>query len=139
MKHSIKPQALESVINAEKQNIGADFTIKSRQTGTEYTYKISRKLFKNTWYTFVYVEQGYQNYRFLGSYFLGRIYNKKNVIDTPSAIAIAWVLSKVQEQKFALLNEKIDLMHVGSCLRCGKTLTDSQSIEIGLGPVCRNL
>lgn len=139
MKHTIHPKALESVIKAEKQNNGADFTVKSKETGKEFTYKISRKQFKNNWYTFIYVEQEYQVYRFLGSYFAGHIYMKKELNKSISAIAIAWVLSKIEEQKFDLLEAKIELMHLGSCLRCGKTLTDSHSIEIGLGPVCRTI
>jgi hypothetical protein len=58
------------------------------------------------------------------------------VVNIPTATAIAWVLSKVEEEKFDLLNENVEISHTGSCLRCGRVLTDGQSIERGLGPTC---
>lgn len=139
MKNVIKAESLNFVINAEKNNKGADFTIKSLVTGKDYTYAISRSRFNGKWYTHVKVEQEYQRYVRLGSYFKGKIYNKGAVVETPSAVAIAWVLAKVEEAKFDLLNEKVEVMHTGCCLRCGKTLTDAKSIESGLGPICRGL
>jgi len=39
---------------------------------------------------------------------------------------------------FDNLNQSVDIFHLGKCLKCGKTLTDSNSIEVGFGPVCRN-
>jgi len=32
----------------------------------------------------------------------------------------------------------VEIMHIGKCIKCGKPLTDATSIEIGLGPVCRH-
>ena len=78
------------------------------------------------------------NFEYIGTYFKGAIRRKGSSITTPSAQAIAFVLNKVEEQRFALLDEKMDLMHKGSCLVCGRTLTDANSIESGLGPICRN-
>ena len=138
-KHVISSTALEMVIKAEKNNKGADFTIKSLATGKDYTYAISRSFFNGKWYTHVKVEQEYLNFKRIGSYFNGKIYNKGAVVETPSAVAIAWVLSKVEEGKFNLLDEKVEVMHTGCCLRCGRTLTDAQSIERGLGPTCKSL
>ena len=138
MNHKISSTALASVLNSEKNNSGADFTLKSVATGKDYTYKIARKEFKGNFYTHISVEVGYLNFEYIGTYFKGAIRRKGSSITTPSAQAIAFVLNKVEEQRFALLDEKMDLMHKGSCLVCGRTLTDANSIESGLGPVCRN-
>lgn len=137
--HKISSTALESVLLAPKNNIGADFTIRSKDTGKDYTYKIQRSVFNGKFYTHIFVEKEYLHFDYLGMYENGAIFRKKvGKIETPAAIAIAWVLLKVEEKKFVMLDtEKIDLFHLGSCLRCGKTLTDATSIEIGLGPVCR--
>ena len=138
MSHKISSTTLASVINSEKNNSGADFTLKSIATGKDYTYKLARKEFKGNWYTHISVEVGYLDFQYLGTYFSGAIRRKGAPITTVSAQAIAYVLLAVEGQKFAFLDEKMDLMHKGSCLVCGRTLTDANSIESGLGPVCRN-
>ena len=139
MSHIISSSALVSVIGAEKNNSGADFTIKSLATGKDYTYAISRSEFKGKWYTHIKVETGYLEFKRLGSYFNGKIYQKGQVVETPSAVAIGFVLKKVEEGKIEFLDANVEVMHKGCCLRCGRTLTDAQSIERGLGPVCVNL
>ena len=120
----------------EKNNDGAEFTAKSLATNKDYTFKVSRSLYNNAWYTHVYVEQGYQQFKRLGTYFAGKIIDKKAVVESPSAIA--WILRKVEEKKYDLLNKSVEVMHTGECLVCGRKLTDSESIEHGIGPVCRS-
>jgi len=139
MSHVISASALKSVIKAEKNNSGADFTLKSLKTGKDFTFAISRSFFNNTWYTHVSVETGYLSFTRLGSYFNGKIFNKGKVVDTPSATAISFVLQKVEEDKIEFLDTNMQVMHKGCCLRCGRALTDAQSIERGLGPVCVSL
>jgi len=139
MSHVISSSSLVSVIGAEKNNSGADFTIKSLATGKDYTYAISRSEFKGKWYTHIKVETGYLEFKRLGSYFNGKIYQKGQVVDSPSAVAIGFVLKKVEEGKIEFLDANVEVMHKGCCLRCGRALTDAQSIERGLGPVCVNL
>jgi hypothetical protein len=139
MSHIISSSSLVSVIGAEKNNSGADFTIKSLATGKDYTYAISRSEFKGKWYTHIKVETGYLEFKRLGSYFNGKIYQKGQVVDSPSAVAIGFVLKKVEEGKIEFLDANVEVMHKGCCLRCGRALTDAQSIERGLGPVCVNL
>lgn len=139
MKHIISTKVLETVIKAEKKNSGATFTIKSLKTSKDYTYSINRKKYNDKWFTFVNVETTYLKFDKLGSYFNGKIYNAGKVVDSPSALAIAWVLKKVEEGQFEMLDKNVELMHTGSCLRCGRILTDAISIERGLGPTCMHL
>jgi len=136
--HVISSVALGATINSEKNNSGANFTLKSIKTGKEYSYKIIRSQYNGNWYTHIKVETGYQNFKRLGTYYKGKIRNKKEVINSPSAVAIAFVLDKVEHSEFNYLDERMQLMHQGKCLCCGKPLTDSHSIEIGLGPICAN-
>jgi len=136
MKHLISSKALSFVVLREKKNNGALFTIKSVDSGKDYTYKIARKEFKGTWYTYIMVETQYLRFARLGVFLSGKVIMAKKEVTSPSANAIAWVLRQVQLGKTALLDEKIELMHSGSCICCGKTLTDATSIEVGLGAVC---
>lgn len=135
----ISSKSLFNVISREKNNSGAIFTIKSLKTQKDYTYKISRKLWKNNWYTHVRCENGYLNFNYLGSYFNGKLFKKGVVQKTPTAVAISFILKWVEKEKFGWLDKNIELMHEGNCLCCGKTLTDSNSIQMGIGPVCAKL
>ena len=137
MSHVISAENLFEVINREKNNKGADFTIRSKKTGKDYTYSISRSLYNGKWYTHVKVETEYLKFVRLGTYFNGRITHKGNMVDSPSAVAIAYILAKVEAKAFDFLDSVTEVMHTGNCLVCGKTLTDADSIAFGLGPVCR--
>lgn len=139
MKTIIEAETL-SAIFGDKQNNGGSFTVVSKKTGKDYTFKVANKSFKGKTYTHVSVETEYLNFKYLGTFFNGKIFNKRQVVESPSAVAIAWLLVKVQEGKFDLLNESVEILHLGNCIRCGRTLTDAQSIERGLGSECaRNL
>lgn len=135
--HKISSTALELVLMAPKNNTGASFTIRSKDSGKDYTYKIKRAVFNGNLYTHIFVEKTYLHFDYLGTYFQGKIWLKKKPVETPAAIAIGWVLGKADEKRFTFLDTKIDLFHLGCCIRCGQTLTDAESIEHGLGPICR--
>lgn len=132
----VSSQVLETVIKREKNNDGAEFTLKSKLTGKDYTFKISRSKYNNTWYTHVSVETGYMTFTRLGHYFNGVLFKDRKPVDTPSAKAITFVLRRVEQGQFQKLDEQMEVMHLGCCLVCGKTLTDAESIERGIGPVC---
>jgi hypothetical protein len=136
MSHIISSSALYEVINREKNNKGADFTIRSKKTGKDYTYKIARSEYNGKFYTHIKVEVEYLKFVRLGTYFNGAIRHKGNLVDSPSAVAIAYVLSKVEAKAFDFLDSVTEVMHTGNCLVCGKTLTDADSISRGLGPIC---
>ena len=141
-KKTISSSALKTVLEREKKTNGAVFTIKSLHTNKEFTYKIRRKLFGEKWFTFILVETRYMEFRYLGSYFKGKIWNKKaegGKVNTPSANAIAFILEQVEKNRIEWLDEKMEIYHTGSCLCCGRTLTDSESINRGIGPVCAGI
>lgn len=50
--------------------------------------------------------------------------------------AVAWVLRQVAAA--ATLPAGYELAHAGKCLRCGRKLTNPDSIASGIGPECRN-
>jgi len=135
MKKIIEAQSLTALF-ADKQNNGGEFTIKSLVTNKDFTFKVATKKWKGNSYTHVSVEQGYLQWNYLGTFFEGKIFSKSGQGSTQSAQAIAWVLNNVQKSKFDLLKEKVEIMHLGNCVRCGKQLTDANSIARGLGSEC---
>jgi hypothetical protein len=132
------PENLQFIFR-EKNNKGSKFTVKSLLTGKDYTFKIKRSFFNGFWYTHVYVETQYLKFINLGIYFNKNIYKNKQVVSTPSANAAAWLLRQVEKNNFSVLKQNVELMHFGSCIVCGKTLTDAHSIENGIGPICMSI
>ena len=56
-----------------------------------------------------------------------------------TAKGIAWIISKIFKKELGAVAEQSEIMHLGKCLKCGRTLTDAKSIEMGLGSVCRSI
>lgn len=119
----------------------ATFTVSN---GIEhYTYKI-RKPNENTPF-FVGLLTGPDNessYTYMGLY----LPDKNQVIltrksryteDTKPFRVVNWALKIVEFQKE--LPEGYNIQHEGRCGRCGRTLTEPESIEAGFGPECREI
>lgn len=134
--HKISSLSLKPLLFSKKNKHGASFTIRSGKTGKDYTFKISRSEFHGRWYTHIKVETQYLDFKYLGHYSHGNLWRKKQKVTTPAARAIAFVLWKVEKGEIEWLDERIDIFHTGNCLCCGRELTDSDSIERGVGPVC---
>lgn len=132
----VNTEALSSLLKGEGKVVGAPFTVLSHKTHKDYTFKVSRAPYKNVWYTHVRVETGYLQFTYLGFYTGIGIMRKGSIVNTPSAIAAAWVLKRIVTGGDL---SGVTIYHTGRCLRCGRELTDAQSIEAGLGPVCINL
>lgn len=116
----------------------AVFTIRSKRTGTRFTFKV-RKPGDDTPH-FVSVLTGSDNdndYTFLGSIFADGTYRhgRKSTISqtAPSAVAFAWFWDNIADPA---LMEKVEVWHEGRCCRCGRRLTVPSSIESGIGPEC---
>jgi len=136
---SVNPQSLLQVIQAEKINKGGNFTLRSKSSNRDYTYRVSRSSYNNRWYTHVYVETQYLKFIHLGTYQSGQIMKNRLPVQTPSAAGIAWLFRQLETGNFGKIASQAEVMHTGCCLRCGRELTDAESIRIGLGPTCRSI
>ncbi len=125
-------------MNDTKESNGAPITVKSKVSGKDYTFKLARKYFKEREYLHVNVETQYFDFKYLGYYRNGEIVKKGEVVSSPSAVAIGWVLRNIEKNRMGVVENGVEIMHIGKCIKCGKPLTDVTSIEIGLGPVCRH-
>lgn len=139
MKSLISPSTIQILLNDKKESKGAPITVKSKVSGKDYTFKLARKFFKERDYLHIKVETQYLDFKYLGYYRDGKIIKKGEVVDTPSAIAIGWVLRNIDNNRLDVVQNGVEIMHDGKCIKCGKTLTDAESIEIGLGPICRHI
>lgn len=139
-KHRISSASLSNFIGGEAKKVnGAPFTVVSKKTGKEYTFKVSQVVFKGFPYLHFRVETEYLNFRYLGYYRKGQVWSKEGEVRTPASEAISWLFRNLETKQFGMLDSSIEVYHLGNCLRCGRTLTDSESIRSGFGPVCKSL
>ena len=124
----------------------AKFTLVSKVTGERKTFEVRRKEGEKFW--FVSLLNGPDNtsdFRYLGCVFesRGQLLAKMNKENwgRESFSALLWLLGwfngigrmGFNETKFF---QAAEFWHAGTCARCGRDLTDPESIARGLGPVC---
>lgn len=132
----IDAQAAKAYILAGK----AIVTLRSVRTGVRFTFRVTRA--KGDGPYFVSVLTGPDNttsYSYHGTLFDVEgdvvVTSKSRVTaEAPSAKAFAWSWRKLREGQFPA---ELEVFHSGRCGRCGRLLTDPDSVTVGLGPICR--
>lgn len=142
-----KEEALQDARPMSRQNAlraiiagNATITVKNARTGAHYTYEVSECPDKpgQLWFVSLQVEPG--RFEYMGCIWGGKEYKhgRKSLIgqDAPGAIAFWWTWEHLRA---GTLPDAVEIWHSGTCCRCGKRLTDPESIERGLGPQCAGL
>lgn len=128
----------------------AVFSLRSVRTGQHYTYQVSRakddgkKGTSLTW--FVGLLTGPDNgadYTYIGIIRARgnddipefRTTAKTRNPDSPSVRGFKWFARQVFESRGNL--DQVEFWHAGKCGRCKRPLTDPESIQTGIGPVCQ--
>lgn len=135
------PRAMTAGIRAYLKAGKAVFTLVSLKTGTRFTFKVrAAKADGRDPIWFVSVLTGSNNeadYTYLGTINAKGYYTRgaRSTIsaEAPSAKAFAWAFEYLVADKVPPQSE---FWHSGSCAKCGRKLTDPQSLAIGLGPKC---
>ncbi len=113
----------------------AHVTLVSTRTGVRFTFQVRQP--DATTPHFVAVLTGPDHYTYLGTIFGGRVFKHgvKSPIggDAPSAKAFAWAWPYIARGETP---PDCEVWHEGSCGKCGRQLTDPESIASGLGPIC---
>lgn len=127
----------------------AIITIKSNLSGDHFTYKITQALDGQTqkpvpvW--FVKVLTGCNNsshYTFIGTIFEDKskyIHSKKSKIGNKalSVVILDWFIRHLSSPKSKL--DQCSVWHEGVCARCGRKLTQPESIQTGFGKECASI
>lgn len=118
-------------------------TTRSLKTGTHFTYKF--RLSKDRQVCFVSVLGGRDNttdYRCIGTIWIGssnrrndfRWSNKSRIgVGAPSVQAFSWVWRRLVGNR---VPGNVEIFHEGRCGKCGRLLTNPESVERGFGPEC---
>lgn len=123
----------------------AVFTLRSRRTHDHFTYRIMKKATPGRPDVFfASVLRGSDEWSYLGVFEPqpanltgGRVRQTQGSrvgADAPSFLGLNWFLRNLRVN----ISEQVEFMHVGKCGRCGRALTNPESIESGLGPECAN-
>ncbi len=123
----------------------AYFTLRSRRTGTRFTYRVARpKRARENNEDFWYVSllngpDNESNYTYMANLkrngTLRMWTNDKCRVgqDAPSYIAFKYMLEKLMQ---GVTLENMEIWHEGRCGRCGRRLTVPESVAAGIGPEC---
>lgn len=119
----------------------AKFTIRSKKTGTRFTYRVRRPRSHKPDSTFRFVDvltgsDNESSYTYLGQFKDNKyIKGMKSRIsdDAPSATAMRFLADCMTSHH---LSKHLEVWHEGVCGACGRTLTVPKSIKTGFGPDC---
>jgi len=111
----------------------AIITLKSKKTGKHFTYRIRKKKNQDVWFVSALYNPSDQMYSYIGciTEFGKFVHTKKSQVNSDSPVfqAFCWSWNNLR-------SEKLEIWHEGRCGRCGKSLTDPESIQRGFGPYC---
>lgn len=113
-------------------------TLKSKKSGKHFTYKIKKAKDKAILFVSVLFGDNTSDYMYIGC-----IFDDKGIVITKGSKCTAEALSfKVfkwawEHIKRLDIPKDLEVWHEGRCGRCGRKLTEPESIACGLGPICR--
>ena len=116
----------------------AVFTV-SNNKGEHFTFKIMKAKDSETLYFANVLSGGNGIYTYMGifdNHSCKVVQGKKGISPEAKSVKVLEWAIKVIKGESPLPND-YNIQHEGACGRCGKSLTDNISLEIGLGPYCR--
>lgn len=124
----------------------AKFTLVSKKTGDRRTFRVERKGEENFWFVSMLVgPNNGEDYRYLCCMFEAggglKLKQNKEKWATDAFSAFLWMTGHINAIGAAAYREnwffdQCEFWHAGECGRCGRELTDPESIARGLGPIC---
>ena len=123
------PEDVRNYINAGKATV----TLKSNKTGTHYTYKVKKK----EKISFVSLLTSPEEYTYIGVLDGNgfRTTTKSKMTDESTPVrAFKFFHQNITHN---LIPDSLEIRHSGKCGCCGRELTTPDSVDTGLGPICR--
>lgn len=110
------------------------FTVKNSQSQNRFTFKVNKHKKEDIF--FVKVLTNPDMYEFVGTLIGGVFYHSKKSRVSSQAQSVKvfnYIFDRLSKN---ILPNFIEIWHEGRCGKCGKTLTDPDSINAGFGPYC---
>jgi hypothetical protein len=117
----------------------ARFTVKSGKSGKHWTFRIRKAKDSDVYFANLLTgSDNEKSYTYIGltsrDKFLRLTTNSRFKEQSIPVIVFRWALDKVKNRKSIPAGYQI--IHEGRCCRCGRTLTDPESIRLGIGSEC---
>ena len=136
----IGKEALELFVkqlHTKGESVSAVIVVKSKKTGTDFTYHIIAKDKNRSRYISIAIESKYMTftkvYYYIDNYKQLHTRNK----DEKIIKGAVWVLDTLYSKDIDKLMSLVDVYNTGKCIKCNRTLTDMDSIKFGMGKMCR--
>lgn len=129
----------------------AKFTLVSKKTGERKTFQVKHAPARagdrnqsELWFVSLLIgPENTSDFRYVCCVFKGqdgqlRAKLNKERWGSEAFAAIVWLLAwfNARTADTSKFFEQVEFWHAGECARCGRELTDPESIQRGLGPVC---
>lgn len=136
MKNEITKEHLEQFLFAGD----CWFALRSKKTGRYFIYNIYRKGTSTVWFLKIRDIRSDIYCGYIRK--VGNHYKYTHGKDVPvgkgdlRVVSFMWLLQHLSDTD---LTDKISIQHIGKCCKCGKALTDTQSLQLGAGPICAKI
>lgn len=143
MSNKLSKEALEYFVNLieNKEDVSGKFVVTSLRTREDYTYKIKAKKKGESYFIDILIESGYNSFKKVGYWYDGKVtmlsHLNSGIVINFAINGAEWFLKYMMKKDFDYILQKTKVEHTGTCLKCGRELTDAASIEYGMGPICR--
>ena len=141
------PVSIKKMVSGNR----SQFVVQSKQTGKHHVYRVTkpRNTVNGGSIRFVSVKDVTGDSRFSYKY-LGFIVSEngkdklvragkvKVATSDPRSEGFRFVFENAINGMAATVLRSANLYHTGRCFCCGKKLTDPESINLGIGPICRS-
>lgn len=115
----------------------AYFTLESKRSGTHYAYRVAKHKTDNVWFVGVLSGTAGRDYHYIGVINdKGQFFHTKGSrlqATNERVVAFSWFWKKASAGP---LPDSLGFYHQNKCCKCGRALTDPESIARGIGPVC---
>jgi hypothetical protein len=115
----------------------AIFTALNTETGNRFTFKVNKG--KKDIY-FVNVLTGPNIFEFIGTFTSNtnfKVGQKSRISEQSTSYKVFYYI--LNHLRKGDLLPQVEIWHEGKCAKCGRSLTDPESIKTGWGPYCRKI
>lgn len=119
-------------------DIKCKIVVISKNTGTDNTYYITGRNYKDNYFINIAYETDYNSFDNCAFYLNDKTFMLNRYKHTSSLIirGAYWLLDMIMTNKLDFILEKCILKHTNNCLICNRELTDAESVERGIGKTC---